>query len=51
MVDREEAIPRLELPKRWEFLERRAEEAGLDVTQFVERVDSAEEHIRKLLDL
>ena len=50
MANREEAIPRLELPKRWEFLERGAKEAGLDVTQFVERVDPAEKRIRKLLD-
>lgn len=42
-------LPKLELPKRWEFLEQRAVAAGLDVGQFVERVDSAADRIDHLL--
>lgn len=49
MAHKEEAIPQLELPKRWELLAKRAEEMGIDVTQFVERVELAEERISKLL--
>jgi hypothetical protein len=42
-------LPKLELPKRWEFLEQRAEAAGLDTGLFVERVDSAADRIDYLL--
>ncbi len=42
-------LAKLELPKRWEFLEQRAQEAGLEAAQFVERVDSAADRIDYLL--
>lgn len=42
-------LPKLELPKRWEFLEQRAHAAGLEPAQFVERVDSAADRIDYLL--
>lgn len=48
---KEEPIPQLVLPKRWELLAQRAKDAGLDVSQFVERVDEAASHIDELLDL
>jgi hypothetical protein len=43
-------LPRLELPKRWELLRARADAAGVDPVEFVERVDSAAERIDKLLN-
>ena len=45
----ENTLPKLELPKRWEFLEQKAKAAGLDAGQFVERVDSAADRIDYLL--
>lgn len=42
-------LPNLELPKRWEFLEQRALAAGLDPSQFVERVPHAADRIDYLL--
>ncbi|WP_299162289.1 hypothetical protein [Accumulibacter sp.] len=42
-------LPKLELPKRWEFLEQRAAAVGLEPSQFVERVDDAASHIDYLL--
>jgi hypothetical protein len=42
-------LTKLELPKRWELLEQRAEAAGLDTGLFVERVDSAADRIDYLL--
>jgi len=42
-------LTKLELPKRWEFLEQRAQAAGLDAGLFVERVDSAADRIDYLL--
>ncbi|WP_349570869.1 hypothetical protein [Azotobacter salinestris] len=42
-------LAKLELPKRWEFLEQRAQAAGLDTGLFVERVDSAANRIDYLL--
>ena len=42
-------LPRLELPKRWELLEQRAKQAGLDAKEFVTRVDSAASRLDRLL--
>lgn len=42
-------LAKLELPKRWELLEQRADAAGLDTSLFVERVDSASDRIDYLL--
>ncbi|KAB0615672.1 hypothetical protein [Castellaniella defragrans] len=42
-------LTKLELPKRWELLEQRAQAAGLDAGLFVERVDSAADRIDYLL--
>lgn len=42
-------LAKLELPKRWELLEQRAQAAGLDTGLFVERVDSAANRIDYLL--
>jgi hypothetical protein len=42
-------LPKLELPKRWELLEQRAQAAGLDTGLFVERVDTAADRIDYLL--
>lgn len=42
-------LAKLELPKRWELLEQRAQAAGLDTGLFVERVDSAADRIDYLL--
>lgn len=42
-------LAKLELPKRWELLEQRAQAAGLDTGLFIERVDSAAERIDYLL--
>lgn len=42
-------LAKLELPKRWEFLEQKAQAAGLDTGQFVERVESAATRIDYLL--
>ena len=46
----ENPLPRLELPKRWELLVQRAAEEGLDVREFVERVDEAANRIDLLLN-
>lgn len=43
------SLPKLELPKRWEFLEQRAIAAGLEPSQFVERVAEAADRIDYLL--
>jgi hypothetical protein len=43
------SLPKLELPKRWEFLEQRALALGLDPSQFVERVPLAADRIDYLL--
>lgn len=42
-------LAKLELPKRWELPEQRAQAAGLDAGLFVERVDSAADRIDYLL--
>lgn len=42
-------LAKLELPKRWELLEQRAQAAGLDTGLFVERVDTAADRIDYLL--
>jgi hypothetical protein len=42
-------LAKLELPKRWELLEQRAQAAGLDTGLFVERVESASDRIDYLL--
>lgn len=42
-------LAKLELPKRWEFLDQRAQSAGLDTGLFVERVDQAADRIDYLL--
>lgn len=42
-------LAKLELPKRWELLEQRAQAAGLDTGLFVERVNSAADRIDYLL--
>jgi hypothetical protein len=43
------SLAKLELPKRWELLEQRAQAAGIDTGLFVERVDSAADRIDYLL--
>lgn len=43
-------LPQLQLPKRWELLAQRAQESGLDPSQFVERVDAAAARIDLLLN-
>lgn len=40
---------KLELPRRWELLEARADEADIDPAEMVERVDEAADHIDRLL--
>lgn len=42
-------LPRLELPRRWEFLEQRAKEVKIDPAEVVERVDDAADRIDELL--
>jgi hypothetical protein len=42
-------LPRLELPRRWEFLEQRAAEAQVDPAEVVERVDDAANRVDELL--
>lgn len=42
-------LPRLELPKRWEFLEAAANEKGLQAAEFIERIDTAATHMDHLL--
>jgi hypothetical protein len=42
-------LPRLELPRRWEFLEQRAKAAQVDPAEMVERVDEAANRIDELL--
>lgn len=42
-------LPRLELPKRWELLKQRADAAGIDPVEVVERVDEAAERVDRLL--
>lgn len=44
-----ENLPRLELPRRWEFLEQRAKAAQIDPAEVVERVDEAADRIDELL--
>jgi putative ribosome biogenesis GTPase RsgA len=50
MRDVSNTLPRLELPKRWELLTQKANNAGLDAKEFVMRVDSAASRVDKLLD-
>lgn len=42
-------LPRLELPKRWEFLEAAAKKAGLQAAEFIQRIDPAAVHVDQLL--
>ncbi|RFC61752.1 ATP-binding protein [Fulvimarina endophytica] len=42
-------LPRLELPRRWEFLEQRAATAQVDPAEVVERVDDAANRVDELL--
>ena len=42
-------LPRLELPRRWEFLEQRAVAAKVDPAEVVERVDDAANRVDELL--
>jgi hypothetical protein len=42
-------LPRLELPRRWEFLEQRAAVAKVDPAEVVERVDDAANRVDELL--
>jgi hypothetical protein len=42
-------LPKLELPKRWELLVQRADGAGVDPIDVVERVDAAAERVDRLL--
>lgn len=49
MTNSDVNLPKLELPKRWEFLKDKARENELDPFLFVERVDSAAEHLDMLL--
>ena len=49
MTTVQNTLAKLELPKRWELLEQRAQAAGLDTGLFVERVDSAADRIDYLL--
>ncbi len=42
-------LPRLELPRRWEFLEQRANAAQVDPAEVVERVDDAANRVDELL--
>ncbi|WP_157235022.1 ATP-binding protein [Methylosinus sp. LW4] len=42
-------LPRLELPRRWEFLEQRAADAKIDPAEIVERVDDAANRVDELL--
>lgn len=49
MSNSDNLLPKLELPKRWELLQQRADEAGVDPGEVVERVDAAAEHIDQLL--
>jgi hypothetical protein len=43
------SLPKLELPKRWELLKQRADAAGVDPVEVVERVDEAADRIDRLL--
>ena len=47
----ESHLPRLDLPKRWELLRRRAEEVGVNPVDFVQRVDVAAQRVDTLLQL
>ncbi len=49
MSDIPRTLPRLELPRRWEFLEQRARDAQVDPGEVVERVDEAANRIDELL--
>lgn len=42
-------LPRLELPRRWEFLAQRAADARIDPAEIVERVDDAANRVDELL--
>ncbi len=42
-------LPKLELPRRWELLQQRADEADADPSEVVERVDDAAERVDSLL--
>jgi hypothetical protein len=45
----ENTLPKLELPKRWELLKQRADAAGVDPVEVIERVDDAAERVDRLL--
>ena len=47
----ENTLPILDLPNRWEKLQRKAEQKGIDPREFVERVDGAESRVDELLRL
>lgn len=49
MAPGENRLPKLDLPKRWEFLEARAHALSLNPAEFVERVDDAADRIDYLL--
>lgn len=49
MSAEENRLPKLDLPKRWEFLETRARALSLNPAEFVERVDDAADRIDYLL--
>lgn len=42
-------LPRLELPRRWEFLAERAKKEEVDLSQIIERVDEAANRVDELL--
>lgn len=48
-LEQPSTLPRLELPRRWEFLEQRAAEAQVDPAEVVERVDEAANRVDELL--
>lgn len=49
MTDRINPLRRLELPRRWEFLEEKAAAADVDPSEVVERVDDAANRVDALL--
>ncbi len=51
MIVTENTLPILDLPNRWEKLQRKAEQKGIDPREFVERVDGAESRVDELLRL
>ncbi|AMO72329.1 ATP-binding protein [Sphingorhabdus sp. M41] len=49
MNNAENILPKLQLPRRWEFLEQKAKIAEIDPSQIVERVESAAKQVDSLL--